>query len=254
MTRPALLLLGGTSETAPLAQALQDQGWAVRVSTATDAELALPAGVQRRMGRLDAAGLADLCRREGCRALVDAAHPFATALQEEARRAAALAGLPCLRFRRPQDPLPDQAHVMATHDAAARLAFAFRGPVALATGSRTLAPYVAEARRTGLPLTARVLDHPESLEACRAAGLESWEVVTGRGPFSLQENVLLLASTGAAALVTKDSGEAGGLSAKAEACRRTGAHLVVVQRQDGEGLDLPGLLAATQPLLHPSNP
>lgn len=241
-----ILLLGGTSETAPVATAILARGWRVLVSTATEAPLELPDGAERRCGRLDAEGLARLCRDRGIRILVDASHPFATALRAEARQAAERMDLPFLRFERPEGDRLEDALMAEDHGEAARRAFACGGPVVLTTGSRVLEPYVAESRRTGLPLLARVLDHPESLEACCRAGLKPAEWVTGRGPFTVEDTVRLLLHGRAAALVTKDSGEAGGVPLKAEAARQAGARLVVVRRPEERGHDLSALLEALE--------
>jgi precorrin-6A/cobalt-precorrin-6A reductase len=229
-----ILLLGGTSETAPLAQALLDQGLSLLVSTATDAPLALPPGVPRRCGRLAPDAIAELCRASAIRVLVDAGHPFACDLHAACRAAAARTGLPLLRWLRAPSDLPGDTRLAADHAEAAGMAFALGGPVLVTSGSRNLAPYAAEARRTGLPLLARVLGHPESLAACRAAGLEAGELVTGRGPFDLQANRELIRRHRARALVTKDSGAAGGLEAKLEAARLEGCAVIVLARPGPE--------------------
>lgn len=247
--RPLILLLGGTSETADLAAVMRECGWPVLVSTATDAPLDLPQGVERRCGRLDAAGLAALCRSRHVQVLVDASHPYATTLHAEAESAAVQVGIPHLRFMRDTSELPLDARIVSDHEAAARAAFACGGPVVLTTGSRHLEPYVREARRTGLPLIARVLDHPDGLAACQQAGLSPAEIITGRGPFSLEANLDLLRHAEAACLVTKDSGEAGGLTAKVEAARRHGAALVIVQRPEDQGLARAALLQTLSTLM-----
>jgi precorrin-6A/cobalt-precorrin-6A reductase len=225
-----ILLFGGTSETAPLTEALLAQGWPVLVSTATEVPLKLPGGVRRRTGRLDAEGIIALARKEKATAIVDAGHPFAVELHESLTKSAALSGLPLLRFERPVMKPPENALLAIDHKEAALLAFGFGGPVLLTTGSRTLKPYVSEARRTGQPVVARVLDHPDSRAACEVAGLRPEEILFGRGPFSLEENRVALRALGAVALVSKDSGEAGGLEAKAEAARLEDAALVLVRR------------------------
>ncbi len=246
-----ILLFGGTSETAPLAESLLAEGWPVLVSTATEAPLALPEGVRRRAGRLDAAGVVALARQEEATVLVDAGHPFAVELHATLAEAAACSGLPLLRLDRPVSEVFGHARMTADHEEAARIAFGFGGPVLITTGSRTLAPYVAEARRTGLPLAARVLDHPESRAACEAAGLRPEERLLGRGPFSLEENRAALRTLGAVALVSKDSGEAGGVEAKAEAARLECAALVLVRRPQSSGAptDLLALISALREVL-----
>jgi precorrin-6A/cobalt-precorrin-6A reductase len=227
-----ILLLGGTAETAPLAQALLDQGLEVLVSTATDAPLALPDRVSRRCGRLDPQGLAELCAQAGIRVLVDAGHPYAVELHAACAQAAAALNLPLLRWLRPRTELPPEARAVPDHETAAALAFSLGGPVLLTTGSRHLAPYVQEARRTGWPILARVLDLPESLRACRDAGLEAGELAPGRGPHGLGADRALIRRHRARALVTKDSGTAGGLEAKLQAARLEGCAAVVVTRPE----------------------
>lgn len=147
---------------------------------------------------------------------MDAGHPFAVELHATlAESAAAERPAPC-EIRTASLRFSGNARLVGDHQEAARIAFGFGGPVLLTTGSRTLAPYVAEARRTGLPVAARVLDHPASRAACEASGLRLEEMLLGRGPFSVADNRAALRALGAAVLVSKDSGEAGGLEAKAK--------------------------------------
>ena len=228
-----ILLLGGTSETGPLASALLARGLRVLVSTATDAPLALPEGIQRRWGRLDGTGLVDLCCQEGITALVDAGHPFATELHGAIREAATRTGLPLLRFSRPRlAPEDGGIHWGEDHGEAARVAFGFGRPVLLTTGSRNLEVYLRAAREKGIPVFARVLEHSESLKSCREAGLAEACVIAGRGPFDLETNRAHLRQARAGVLVSKESGEAGGLGAKLEACRQEGVELVLIRRPD----------------------
>nr|WP_320132667.1 precorrin-6A reductase [uncultured Holophaga sp.] len=240
-----ILLLGGTSETGPLARVLRQRGREVLVSTATDAPLELPEGVRRRWGRLDAEGLVGLCRQEGIRVLVDAGHPFAVELHASVREAADLTGLPLLRYGRAATPVDAPwVHWAADHESAARLACSFGKTILLTTGSRHLTPYVQAAEAAEVQLFARVLDHPESLRSCEAAGLHPSRILALRGPFDLTTHLAHLHQTGAGVLVSKDSGEAGGVGLKLEASRQAAAELVLVRRppESGESLDLGTLL------------
>ncbi len=229
-----ILLLGGTSETAPLAAALAAAGYAVVVSTATEAALLLPEHplVSRRCGRLDAAGMAALIRDAGAAALVDATHPYATEAQANARAAARAAGVPYLRWQRPETNLAEADGVIIAdgHAEAARLAFSFCRPVLLTVGSRHLTPYVQESQRTRLDVFARVLPLPESLTACRLAGLPETAIIAARGPFSVEENRATIRKIAAGAIVTKDSGIEGGVPAKTEAARFEQCRVVVIRR------------------------
>lgn len=229
-----ILLLGGTSDAAPLAGRLAESGYRVLVSQATDVPLAAPChrNIESRVGRLDEHGLAELVNRRGIRAIVDATHPYAVEIRAAARRVAGDKGIPYLCFLRPVaiDPSTHGVEVVADHRAAAMAAFGRGQPVLLTTGTRNLGPYVERACATQLPLVVRALDHPASLEACLRAGIPREQVLLGRGPFSVADNRRHIRSFGIGVLVMKDSGLAGGATEKLEAARAENCAVVVVAR------------------------
>ena len=228
-----ILLVGGTSETAPIATALAEAGYEVLVSTATDARLDVGShpAIRRRCGRLTIEEMADLARVCCVTTIIDAAHPYATLAHETARKAAQLACVPCVRYNR-ASILTDRtdAELVACHEEAAALAFSYGKPVLLTTGSRNLKPYAAQSRLTGLTLMARVLDHAESIAACREAGLANSQIISGRGPFTVDENRATIRRHGIGVLVTKESGSAGGFEAKMEAARAEKCRVIVIAR------------------------
>lgn len=227
-----ILLLGGTSESVTIARRLAAAGLQVLVSTATDEPMEL-GEIERRCGRLDEAGMAALARERGATAIVDATHPYATAARATARAVAQQLALPYFTFIRPTTPAAG-VYVAADHDEAARIAFSFGRPVLLTSGANNLKPYVDEARRTGVPLVVRVLNRPESLEACRAVGITEDRTVAAKGPFTVEENCEHIRRFRIGVLVTKDSGEAGGVPAKIEAAQSEGCELVMIARPPGE--------------------
>ncbi|MCX5826451.1 MAG: precorrin-6A reductase [Deltaproteobacteria bacterium] len=236
-----ILLLGGTSETAPLAAGMVKAGFTVLVSTATDIPLELDDHPQlrRRSGPLDAPGLEALIRDNAIRVLVDATHPYAAAIRALAATTARRLSISYLTFVRPGITAENTQEITfaADHDEAARLACAGGKAVLLTTGSRNLRPYAEEAKRTGTPLIVRVLPHPNSLAACRAAGIPAETVIAAKGPFSVEENINTIRKFGVGVLVTKDSGAAGGVPAKIAAAKLEKCKIIVVERPlTGDGL------------------
>jgi precorrin-6A/cobalt-precorrin-6A reductase len=229
-----ILLLGGTSDTAPIATALAERGYRVLVSKATSIPLAIgdDPRVESRAGPLDEAALAQLIRQRAIRAIVDATHPYAVTIRERAYRVAQTMGIPHLTFVRPPSIAADTSGVdfAADHGEAAGLAFAHRRPVLLTIGSRHLEPYVCEAARTGGSMVARVLDDAASRAACRAVGLSDACVLVGRGVYSLAANRRQIRALGIGILVTKDSGQAGGTLEKLAAARAEDCRVVVLAR------------------------
>ena len=169
-------------------------------------------GIQLRIGELDVQGLSDLIHDQGIRAVVDATHPYASAISAIAWSVCRRIGTPYVAFDRPSAVADVSAiHWADDHTHAAALACLFGRPVLLTIGVRNLSPYVAEARLHGVKLVARVLDHPFSIEACSRAGLELDEITRANGPFSIMENTSLIMRHHIGVLVTKDSGDAGGV-------------------------------------------
>lgn len=231
-----ILLVGGTSETAPLARALLDSGHRVLVSLATETELELPEDpvLTVRRGRLDKSGFKELIQRHSIDRVVDASHPFAGILRRELTEVCSALGIERIRFERSVfDPGPG-VDVLENHEAAARSATSRGKPVLLTTGSRYLRPYVDEARRRGVELYARVLPGAQSQQTCLAAGLRDERIEFARGPFTVAQNREILRRWGIGVLVAKNGGVASGLAERMEAARREGVPVLLVRRPDPE--------------------
>jgi len=256
-----ILLLGGTSETAPLAEALADAGYEVLVSTATDVPLFVGdrPRIFHRSGRLTEAEMLALVRERAVSAIVDATHPYATSARATAERVATQLEIPYLTFVRPGVVgEQDGVRFASDHAKAARLACEAGRPILLTVGSKNAGVYAKEAARCHVPLVARVLPHPDSLQLCRDAGLPDDHIITGRGPFSVEENRRLIRQFDIGVVVTKDSGDAGGVPAKLEAARAERCLLIVVGRPpqtSANAFDNIGALAqALRQQLPPSPP
>ena len=244
-----ILLLGGTAETSAMAGLLAPLGRRTLALTATSTPLdtGQAHGAVRRAGKLDKDGLLALIRDEGAEAVVDVAHPYAAALHANARAAADEADIPYLAYSRPEARVEyEMLYHAESHQAAAELAFSLGGAVLLTTGSRNLTQYARMARHTGKKVVARVLDDPESLRACQMEGFNEDEIIAGRGPFSIEANLEHIEKYEIGALVTKDSGAAGGVPEKIEAARLAKIPVVMVSRPAGQA---PGTFADMESLV-----
>ncbi len=234
-----ILLLGGTGESVFLASHLAEQGYPVLVSTATDIPLDIKDHplITRRQGELKEEDFMDLVRSQGIRAIVDSTHPYAQKISVLAQKAAEAAAIPYFLWERPTAVPRDENFLFARdHEEGAFLAFSFFKPVLLTTGSRNLGPYVEKSRQNRVPLWVRVLPHPESIAACRQAGIPEDHILFGRGPFSIEENRGVIKKYSIGVLVTKDSGLSGGVLEKLEAAKQEHCQVVVIERPEG----LPG--------------
>ncbi len=234
-----ILLLGGTTEGRQAAGCLTEAGFAVLLSVVSDygAEIGAPFAAEVRVGPLDATTMARLVEERDLAAVVDAAHPFAVAAHENAREAARLAGKPYLRLERTGGEQPEETFIHRVDDfatAAAKAATLGEGTIFLTTGSRTLAVFLEAARAGGRRVVVRVLPDAAVLSQCVSLGLSPRDIVAMEGPFGHDLNVALFRHCRAGVVVSKDSGETGGLPAKLSAARELGLPVVLVSRPPTE--------------------
>jgi precorrin-6A/cobalt-precorrin-6A reductase len=230
-----ILLLGGTGESAAVAEGIAEAGYEVLVSAATEVPLnsGSHANLHRRSGRLNEEGMLELVRGQHIQAIVDVTHPYAAEVRATAAHVAERMHIPYLTYVRPKSMCPGNGvRSVSTHEEAAQAAFVTGKPVLLTIGSKHVAPYVNEARRKNALLVARVLDHADSVRACLDVGLPEHCIVTGRGPFTMEQNRALLRQFEIGVIVTKDSGDRGGVREKLEAARLENCNVVVVERPE----------------------
>jgi precorrin-6A/cobalt-precorrin-6A reductase len=227
-----VLIVGGTSETAPLAQGLVERGYTVLVSTFSDAPLDLgnSPNIQRRWGPLDSVALAELIELHGITIAIDALHPYASAGHATCEDVARKGGCRWLRLARPQTILGSNVRRFNSHEQAAECLANSQQPVLLTLGSRFLAPYVQAARKATLPLLARVLDDRDSLRVCTSLGLAPHEIHAQRGPFTVQQNLEHIDRIQAGVLISKEGGSAGGFPEKVQAATMRSCEVWVVER------------------------
>lgn len=225
-----VLVLGGTTEASALAALLarRDDIDAMLSLAGRTAAPVRPAIPFRIGGFGGAAGLADYLHGAKVDAVVDATHPFARQMSENAARACASAAVPLLVLSRPAwaPGRGDRWTEVADAEAAADALGQKRRIVFLTVGRLSLPAF---ARAPHHRYIVRSIDPPERLD-----GLPDHRVVLARGPFDVAEECALMRQEGVEVLVTKNSGgEAAG--AKLAAARQLGLPVVVIRRPPRPG-------------------
>lgn len=220
MTDRPVLLLGGTAEAYALAEALVARGVPVVTSLAgRTVGPRRPAGDLRVGGFGGIAGLRTWLRRHRPAAVVDATHPFATAISAHAAAACAAEGVPRLALVRPAWPWDPAWHRAADTTEAARRLPALGRHALLTLGAGDLPAFAAV---RGVALTARLVTPPTT----PPPGID---LIVARGPFTLEAETALLRAGGYDVLVTKASG--GAVTApKLAAARALGTAVLVIDR------------------------
>lgn len=170
-----------------------------------------------------------LFRRERFDLVVDATHPYASAVTENIAEACNAARIEYLRLLRSGSEAPGDAVFASDVSEAVAYLNSTQGNILLTTGSKEL-PGFSALRDFADRVYARVLPMEDSLRLCQKAGLKPSHILAIQGPFSAEMNKAMLRSVKAAFLVTKDSGTAGGFEEKITAAREAGAKAVIIGR------------------------
>lgn len=217
-----VLILGGTGEARELAAQLVAAGTDVLSSLAGRVrQPRLPDGPGRVGGFGGAAGLAVFLEEAGITHVIDATHPFAGAITENAARAALDADVPRLVLRRPEwetDPSWQTAEDVRQAAEAVRV---WPGDgVFLTTGRRDLDAFAAD---DGHRFLVRTVDPPSGSVP------RSMTLILDRGPYTVEGESALLRDHRIGLLVAKNSGGPA-TAAKLRAARDLGVQIVMVRR------------------------
>ncbi len=241
----SICVFAGTTEGRRLCDFLRGQEAAVLACVATEyGEAMIPAGenVEVAAGRLDEPAMEALFARRRFDVVVDATHPFAVEASGNIEAACRAADTEYLRLNRGGVDTDGAVSVDSIEGAAAFLAN-HPGNALVTTGGKNLEPYAAVPGFQDR-IWVRVLPVAASLRACEQAGFAPSHVIAMQGPFSREMNAATLRAIRADWLVTKDSGDVGGLGEKLAAARDAGAGCVVVGRpEQRDGLDFAGVVA-----------
>ncbi len=242
-----ILILAGTTEGRMLSDKLETVGIRHIVSVASEyGETILgDAGTRTiQTGKMDENAMALYLDSEGFRAgdfLVDATHPYAKEVTENAAHVAEKMGLKYLRVAREKVNIPDSKniHVFENVEQCAEVLKNVNEPVLVTTGSNKLETYAEILSAETLKNTfVRVIPSLESIEKCKNIGFEESHIIALQGPFSVELNVALIKQYGIRHLVTKESGKAGGFEEKIEAAEKCGISTYVIQRPEEDGMKL----------------
>lgn len=230
----AIWVYSGTSDGNALARRLAEEGWTVALSAATvyGAEVARRAcpGLHVEQGLGDVDARARWLAERGTRAIVDATHPHAAVIKPKLMALAEKLGIPYLRYER--DPGEDFSGTVACADMAeaAQKAVALGRRIFLSTGSKDVSVFLQAPGAKQCQWFIRLTPDPDLIHRVEQQGIPRKHICAMQGPISQGMNEALWREWGIDCVISKDSGDVGGFSAKVAAARGLGIPLLVVQR------------------------
>ncbi len=225
-----LLIFGGTFEGRMLCEYLSKHSIEHWVSIATDygKNLLNDTCSNLIVGRLNQIEIEQLLDANNFNLIIDATHPYAVEVSKNIKCACNNKNVPYIRLLRQSKTYENVVSFDCIDDTINYLNLNC-GNVLLTTGSKDLHQYTS-VKNFCKRLFPRILPSPEVLQACLDLGYEGKNIICMQGPFSHGLNLSLLKQFDCKYLVTKDTGDIGGLEAKIAAATESGAQVLLIRR------------------------
>ncbi len=231
---PQIWLIGGTSESADLARQLSAQGVPYIVTVTTPVAAALyPDTAQIRVGKLTADAIQAFAIQQRVQCILDASHPFACEISQQAIALSQRQAIAYMRYERPTQTVNAQQPdglitVVESLESLIASDLLRHQRVLFTIGYRHLARFAA-LRQTS-KLFVRVLPSAEAIAGAIAAGFASSEIIALRPPISLALEKALWQQWQISQVVAKASGQPGGEAIKQQVAQQLGVGLILIQR------------------------
>ena len=235
-----ILVLSGTEEGKEIVRRLHGEGVRLLTTVATEygKKMFEQAGLETicLQGRLDTNGFSRLIKERGVDTVVDATHPYAIEVSQNAMDACKKTNVRYLRFEReviaiPAHPLIHRVKTMAEAVGKSRT---LGKRIFLTTGISSVARFIV--LKDEKELYVRILPIPEHIALCFDMGIPPTNIIAMHGPFSEDLNRAMFRQYRINTMVTKDSGEVGGVLEKINAALNEGIETVVIERP---GIEFP---------------
>ena len=229
-----ILVLSGTEEGKEIVRRLHDEGLSLLTTVATEygKKMFEEIGLETVciQGRLDVHGFTQLIKEKGIDTVIDATHPYAIEVSQNAMDACKRTNIRYLRFERQeiQIPIHPLIHKVKTIAEAVDKSMPLGKKIFLTTGISSVAKFIL--LKDIKELYVRILPMPEHIALCLDMGIPPTHIIAMHGPFSEDLNRAMFKQYHINTMVTKDSGEVGGVLEKVHAALKEGIDTIVIER------------------------
>ncbi|MDR2884659.1 MAG: precorrin-6A reductase [Deferribacteraceae bacterium] len=221
-----ILVLGGTSDSIDYINALNAD---FIVSVATDYgynHFKSLYGDRVRQIRFTEKTLREFIVENCITAVVDCTHPFAHEITQIAVTVCQSLNIPYHDNIRKSEPLYyDKLIYVDSFEEAVVVLSRFKGKLFFTIGSKNLHIF----REFLDNAVVRVLDDLASVQICRELGVSDSDIIAARGGFSVDDNLRVIDEHKIACIISKDSGERGGVPQKLEAAIKSDIYMIIIR-------------------------
>ena len=240
-----ILLLGGTKDSTNIIEHVKNNYDAYILTTTTTeygAKLAKESGSDEVIARpLPKDELTGIIKKENIDLLIDATHPFAAHITQTSVSIANELKMPFIRFERPITNLENidtsHIHYVNSFDEAGKLIENefIEGNVLHFAGANTMEEILKHVSVDRF--YPRILKVESSIEKCEMLGVDPSHIIPMNGAASLDENLELIERYDASVMITKESGEIGGVVEKIQAANEKDIAVIMIQRPEIDDLN-----------------
>ena len=240
-----ILLLGGTQDSTNIIEHVKNNYDAYILTTTTTeygAKLAKESGSDEVIARpLPKDELTGIIKKENIDLLIDATHPFAAHITQTSVSIANELKMPFIRFERPITNLENidtsHIHYVNSFDEAGKLIENefIEGNVLHFAGANTMEEILKHVSVDRF--YPRILKVESSIEKCEMLGVDPSHIIPMNGAASLDENLELIERYDASVMITKESGEIGGVVERIQAANEKDIAVIMIQRPEIDDLN-----------------
>lgn len=233
-----IFLLGGTKDSINIIEFVKNNYNAYILTTTTTeygARLAKEGGSDDTIARpLPKEEIIEIIEDGKYDLLIDATHPFAQHITQTSASIANELKIPYIRFERPTTNLENvdtsHIHYVRSFDMAGKLISTdfVQGNVLHFAGANTMADILKHVSCERF--YPRILKVESSLKKCEELGVDPDHLIAMKGAATVEENIELIEKYDATVMITKESGEIGGVIEKIEAANEKDIDIIMIQR------------------------
>jgi precorrin-6A/cobalt-precorrin-6A reductase len=229
-----ILVLGGTYESRLVVDFMREKTLCFTLATATNywTEWNSALGDEEHLViRFTEESLREFIKKRHISTIVDSTHPFARKVSELAMKVAENTGVNYIRYERLSVKLPKKYFLVPVQNSEEAMEHLMKTPgnILLTVGVQSL-PFYAKAMSNSMKrLFVRVLPRSSSLEICEQCNIIPSHIIAMEGPFDEELNRMMIRKFRIKAMLTKESGAAGGLKEKIDACEKEKVKLIVIR-------------------------
>ena len=240
-----IFLLGGTKDSVNIIEHIKGS-YDAHILTTTTTEygekLALEGGSDETIARpLLKDEIMQIFTGSNFDILIDATHPFAEHITKTSSQIAYELKIPYIRFERPPLNLEgidtSRIHYVDSFDEAGKLIERDfpDGNIMHFAGANTMEEVLKHV--SAERFYPRILKVASSLEKCEMLNINPDHIIAMKGAASKEENIELIERYDASVMITKESGEIGGVIEKIDAANEKDIAIVMIQRPEIDGLN-----------------